>query len=73
MSAPIDDGGPVFPLKEHVLHASTGLSLRDFFAGLALLGMASRENGFFDDKPTHQAKTAYKAADAMIAARKDPK
>ncbi len=74
-----EDGGPAFPQ-----HANTGnlegwrhgLSLRDYFAGSALIGVASQLNpdhlqelaeGQADAGP--EAKAAYALADAMLKAR----
>lgn len=65
----IDDGGPAFP-NEGVLPTSdlasmNGMSLRDWFAGQALVTLAA------DDQTWSQtARAAYTAADAMLAARK---
>jgi hypothetical protein len=74
----IDDGGPAYPCHTDqvqidrtnnrvipVLHG--GMSLRDYFAAAALQGMASSEHTW-----SNIAKSAYLAADAMIAARKKP-
>lgn len=67
-----DDGGPAFPVlqrdpwdKIHV--ACAGMSLRDWFAGLAILG--GMTNGVPVD-PQQISRAAYRLADAMIAARK---
>ena len=66
----INDGGPAFPLAEHgnCVSASEGMSLRDYFAAMALPALYSRhevENGF-----AYLAEDAYDIADAMLAARK---
>lgn len=47
-----------------------GMSLRDWFAGQALAGMASRglHRAFSED----YAVSCYRFADAMLAARKEP-
>ena len=58
-------GGPAFPFvfddtKQH--HIFTGMTLRDYFAGICLpraMGMTER----------WAAKAAYKMADAMLEAR----
>ena len=71
----IDDGGAAFPQMLH--SAYTGMSLRDWFAGMALQGILSTES-FIDavralpsGAATAQAVSAsYRAADAMLAARK---
>ena len=76
------DGGPAFPCAEdHRIAAdfpwTAGMTLRDWFAGQALAGMhACLINA--EQWPTasgHRgmAEQAYAAADAMLAARKDPR
>ncbi|WP_375568713.1 hypothetical protein ABWH92_12175 [Ahrensia marina] len=73
-----EDGGPAFPLivplkfKGGVLvenNVFTGLSLRDWFAGQALAGIASISNEGFSLSEVDCAAWAYQYADAMIAAR----
>ena len=72
-----NDGGPAYPHEryctgedtscEHLggLHAaSAGMSLRDYFAGLALMGLAA-----LPQAEDTLAKFAYRQADAMIAER----
>lgn len=73
----IDDGGPAFPVAGHCVDASgaycgdvvnsKGLSLRDWFAGQALVGILSGDQRFFS--PSELATISYWAADAMLAAR----
>ena len=79
------DGGPAFPVrlipKTGEIHIgnprSTGMSLRDYFAGQALVGMLANEwwqneargLGATEDV---MAKWAYDQADAMLAARSAP-
>ena len=61
----IDDGGPAFPLHERD-DALRGMTLRDWFAGQALLAMRyTGATAYKDD-----AEACYKMADAMIQARK---
>jgi hypothetical protein len=61
----IDDGGPVHPCDGFGQFAPHyGMSLRDYFAGQALQGIANNEATWSDI-----AKSAYAAADAMLAAR----
>lgn len=73
------DGGPAFPVNEYIDHpthgfihraqlgdtSSSGMTLRDYFAGLALPGIA------FDCGLEHSeaAERCYSFADAMIAER----
>lgn len=59
-----DDGGAA------VSPASYGLSLRDWFAGQALVGILGSRNGFLVDVGTQNApEWAYQVADGMLAHR----
>ena len=70
-----DDGGPAFP-QSRVWNASRaeyedtqqypGMTLRDYFAAMALVGIASQRGGY----PSEWARLCYQVADAMIAARR---
>jgi len=66
-----NDGGSAFPdhIDESAMHITDipGMTLRDWFAGQALMGMNANPNcsGAF----TLFAEEAYKYADAMIAER----
>ncbi len=74
-----EDGGPAFPTHEerdchdhtkHIYH--TGMSLRDWYAGMALQGMLTRTgvslSEMLNDDPS-VADVAYLVADKMIKAR----
>ena len=65
MSIP-DDGGPAYPSKNGH-YFEPGMTLRDWFAGQALVGIwaCPTVSGDLHDL----ADEAYKTADAMIAAR----
>ena len=68
MTTPQDDGGPAFP-TQNGCRSDLGMSLRDWFAGMALSAM---DYGWFGS-PTRIRETAeecYNIADAMLAARK---
>ena len=61
------DGGPAYPLSGRNL----GMSLRDWLAGQALMGIVSngeilKQHGLIQDDV---AKDAYRFADAMLAER----
>ncbi len=89
MSDKIDDGGPAFPLtgfetdptegdREEVF--SRGMTLRDWFAGMALQGMlaysyVSSSSGNYHENCTisQASQRAFIYADAMIEARKTTK
>lgn len=58
MSGQRKDGGPAFPRQ-----FGEGMTLRDWFAGMALCGDYDRRD------PKSDAEWAYKQADAMLAAR----
>ena len=78
---PRDDGGPAYPKSGRYTDAqgaeydnlpTEGMSLRDHFAGQALMGLLA--GGFADTVPHEDAGNdaaffAYKFADAMIRAR----
>ncbi|MQX28966.1 hypothetical protein [Sinorhizobium meliloti] len=82
----IKTGGPAFPVPEvrgydgtGIREGSDGLTMRDWFAGQALAGMATwcpmRDNGLSPDFSNKaevcglKAEWAYLQADAMLAAR----
>lgn len=73
MSAPINTGGPAFPLplgsQDLPEPAYGGMSLRDWFAGQALAGMMASEvdGSTYNEDPA--AERAYRFADAMLAER----
>lgn len=62
------DGGPAFPCVEVPEHP--GMTLRDFFAAAALAGFIASDADA-DMTTDDYANSAYKAADAMLAARED--
>ena len=68
----INDGGPITAnidrLADGSLVSVGGLSIRDWFAGMALQGLMVR----YDEHPNNAklcAEIAYEAADAMLSAR----
>ncbi|SFQ46484.1 hypothetical protein SAMN05216229_12343 [Geopseudomonas sagittaria] len=69
------DGGPAFPIKEHLDSYWSGMTLRDYFAAKALAALISSVKERFDlgesypDNNLRFAKTAYAIADAMLKAR----
>lgn len=76
MSTQIDDGGPAFPCPvefdpngQLVSHGSFGMTLRDWFAGMALQGRATRLGNPHEHRDL-LASDCYDIADAMIEARK---
>ena len=79
----INDGGPAFPVPMFTRQADgqpmtageffeggNGMTLRDWFAGMALQGMFSNSS-IIDTFSAHKTMSdeAYKVADAMIKAR----
>ena len=74
MSEQINDGGPAFPMNASTgdprdgVYCQNGMSLRDWFAGQALVGYLSGSTSIGGTK-SDAAKWAYEFADAMIEAR----
>ena len=72
------DGGPAFPkLPDEIRNGSSGMSLRDWFAGQITAAAITNAQGlaFLDDEERHVqfgglARISYALADAMLAARK---
>jgi hypothetical protein len=84
-----NDGGPAFPtgleyapkgfevsqgmtLRDYFAGQaliSQGMTLRDYFAGQALMGILNNAGCFADMKDSDVAENAYRAADAMLKAR----
>jgi hypothetical protein len=62
-----DNGGPAFPPFHDPKNHDSGMTLRDWFAGQALVGLLSAGMGH---KADVLALLPYEIADAMIAARK---
>ena len=60
----INDGGPAFPKHGYV--GRDGMTLRDWFASQALVGLVGRAE---TNDGLAIAKDAYVIADAMLAAR----
>ena len=64
----IDDSGPAFP---NAGTSATGMTLRDYFAGQALIGLMTGTvgNDNYDMDNKEYSDEAYAIADAMIEAR----
>jgi len=60
------EGGAAFPVST-ALHWSPGMSLRDWFAGMALSGELASSNEY--QEPANIALWTYRVADAMLAER----
>jgi hypothetical protein len=63
-----ETGGPAFPLFAATGYA--GMTLRDYFAGLAMQSILAREDGRFTTTLEFVGGKAYQYADAMLKARK---
>ena len=60
-----NDGGPAFPT-----HCEAGMTLRDWFAGMALQGMLAQPlDSDCAFNPRLCAESSYEYADAMLASR----
>ena len=69
---PTEDGGPAFPFVEPptTCNVCAGMTLRDYFAGAALIGLLSNPEvraGYPLAQDT--AKISYEISDAMLAIR----
>jgi hypothetical protein len=71
-----EDGGPAFPSPSFrdpdgfkVADAQHGMSLRDYFAGQALIGLIASNDEGAGDRLDEVPAYAYQIADAMLAAR----
>lgn len=62
----IHDGGPAFPPFHDPQSHASGMTLRDWFAGQALVGLLAHPS---DENPADMPYAAYKLADAMLKAR----
>jgi hypothetical protein len=69
----MNNGGPAFPVGDQSLHPLLiGMSLRDWFAGMALGALRSQILTMMMTKEgdvSKAAEVAYRVADAMIAQR----
>lgn len=75
-----NDGGPATPIPGHVqinantvrelAYLSTGLSIRDYFAGQALVGLLAGQRAGTNEM---FSRDAYRIADAMLAEREKAK
>lgn len=73
------DGGPAFPMSfgpDGAPGYADGMSLRDWFAGQALVGMLAYPGAFDPYGPGDElhpmfARSAYHFADAMLAEREN--
>jgi hypothetical protein len=75
MSTPIKDGGPAFPAPAYAANITDkGMTLRDYFAAQALAGLCVpglKDGPITEWEFDRIAPVAWKAADAMLAARKE--
>lgn len=64
-----EDGGPAYPyvVRNDYDDVYKGMSLRDYFAGQALMGMLARDTDRYSKELV--AVDAYQYADAMLAER----
>jgi len=67
------DGGGAFPREDYQpgedRGGQRGMSLRDYFAGQALMGLAAFSRNENSNEPEHFARWSYALADAMLKAR----
>lgn len=68
----INDGGPAYPAARvdgHFAPTHTGMSLRDYFAGQALAGLAAHYGTPSEAAKDALPEIAYKIAELMLAER----
>lgn len=68
MTEEIEDGGPAFACGDHTHGGQGGMSLRDWFAGQALVGLFASAK--LPSTTDAIGPICYGAADLMIKARK---
>jgi hypothetical protein len=71
MNTHTNDGGPAFPTLNGTRN-DQGMTLRDWFAAMAMQGGASWVNeheDFYTHSLNHLAVASYRIADAMLSAR----
>lgn len=70
-----ETGGPAFPITDLSKTQCEGMTLRDYFAGQALIKIVGDRNvpypSIIQDWNEYWAQQAYLIADDMLAARKD--
>lgn len=61
-----------FPVTDNTTFLNDGMTLRDYFAGQAIIGIysAHKERAAIDE-PEYWAETAYDIADAMLKFREE--
>ena len=77
MTDKINDGGPAFPVPDvfrpdgvHAAGGSLGMTLRDWFAGQALVAAwGALDKGYYEGGNHDIARCAYQIADAMLSER----
>lgn len=69
MSGKHDDGGTAFPVPNYIKSFGTGMSLRDYFAAMAMQVAATNTVGAEDFTFAQRAEWAYMQADAMLKER----
>ena len=70
MSEKKDDGGCAFPFVVQDYESDPGMSLRDWFAGMAMMGLRANSNEHACSITREDiAVEAYRQADAMLEVR----
>lgn len=66
----VKDGGPAFPVADQGVYGTYGMSLRDYFAGQALIGVLANP-GTRGTLPEDTFEMIYALADRMLIARNE--
>ena len=68
------DGGPAFPVIDDErtrlpIYSTSGMTLRQWYAGMAMVGITASPKTVAKISPDEVAACAYEVADAMLAER----
>jgi len=65
----MNTGGPAFPIRSSESRLYTGMTLRDYFAAKAMVGILANDSNPGPEQVPHIVASAYILADAMLSQR----